>query len=164
MARIHISAHCDRIEIDLERLQRAAGRILSALGCSDAELSLLLADDEEMADLNERFRGVCEPTDVLSFPMREGEFGDIEPHMLGDVVLGVETAQVMAQAAGSALEEVLDLLLIHGILHLLGHDHAEREEARAMEALTGQLLKSLGHEPSRLSWYRTDFTKEAKEE
>ncbi|ROR03059.1 rRNA maturation RNase YbeY [Desulfosoma caldarium] len=140
-----------------------AERILNALDCSDGELSLVVTDDEEMADLNQRFRGVGEPTDVLSFPMREGEFGDIAPHMLGDVVISMDTAQVMAQTARCTLDEVLDLLLIHGILHLLGHDHGEPEEARTMEALTLQLLKTLGHEPARFSWYRTDFGNETKE-
>lgn len=140
-----------------------AERILNALDCSDGELSLVLTDDKEMADLNERFRGVDEPTDVLSFPMREGEFGDIAPHMLGDVVISVDTAQAMAQTARCTLDEVLDLLLIHGILHLLGHDHGEPEEARSMEALTWQLLNTLGHEPIRFAWYRTDFGKETKE-
>lgn len=122
-----------------------------------------MTDDEEMADLNERFRGIGEPTDVLSFPMREGEFGDIAPHMLGDVVISVDTAQAMAQRAQCSLDEVLDLLLIHGILHLLGHDHGEPEEARSMEALTWQLLMTLGHEPDRFAWYRTDFDKDTKE-
>lgn len=116
-----------------------------------------------MADLNERFRGVDEPTDVLSFPMREGEFGEIAPHMLGDVVICVDTAQAMAQTARCTLDEVLDLLLIHGILHLLGYDHGEPEEARSMESLTWQLLMTLGHEPDRFAWYRTDFAKEIKE-
>ncbi len=129
----------------------------------DGELSLVLADDEEMADLNERFRGICEPTDVLSFPMREGEFGDIAPQMLGDVVLGVETAQLMAQKAQCSLEEILDLLLIHGILHLMGYDHGTVEEARTMETLTWQILGALGHEPARFAWYRTDFAEETKE-
>lgn len=116
-----------------------------------------------MAELNARFRGVAEPTDVLSFPMREGDFGDIAPHMLGDVVIGVETAQAMAYKASCTLDEIVDLLLVHGILHLLGHDHGDPDEAHRMEALTLSLLQKLGHEPARFAWYRTDFSEEPKE-
>lgn len=133
------------------------------MDCSDGELSLVLSDDEEMADLNARYRGVAEPTDVLSFPMREGDFGDIAPSMLGDVVIGVETAQVMAGKASCTVEEILDLLLVHGILHLLGHDHGDPEEAQTMEAMTLSLLHKLGHEPARFAWYRTDFSEEPQE-
>ena len=124
----------------------------------------MFTDDEEMAELNETYRGIPEPTDVLSFPMREGDFGDIEPQMLGDVVIGVETAAAMAQKYQCSVDEILDLLLVHGILHLLGHDHGNPEEARRMEALTVHLLEKLGHEPARFAWYRTDFSEDAKEE
>ncbi len=116
-----------------------------------------------MADLNARFRGVAEPTDVLSFPMREGDFGDIAPHMLGDVVIGVETAEAMAQERSCTLDEILDLLLIHGILHLLGYDHDASDTAQTMEALTMNLLRSLGHQPERFRWYRTDFSQDSQE-
>ncbi len=114
-----------------------------------------------MADLNARFRGIAEPTDVLSFPMREGDFAEIAPQMLGDVVIGVETAQAMAEKAACSLDEILDLLLVHGILHLLGYDHADPAEAATMDALTLNLLDQLGREPARYAWYRTDFSQEA---
>lgn len=116
-----------------------------------------------MADLNARFRGVAEPTDVLSFPMREGEFGDIAPHMLGDVVIGVQTAEAMARERSCTLDEILDLLLIHGILHLLGYDHDAPDAAQTMESLTTNLLRSLGHQPDRFGWYRTDFSQDSQE-
>lgn len=116
-----------------------------------------------MADLNARFRGIAEATDVLSFPMREGDFGEIVPQMLGDVVLGVETAQAMAEKASCSLDDILDLLLVHGILHLLGYDHSDPAEAAAMDTLTLNLLHQLGHEPARFAWYRTDFSQDSKE-
>lgn len=133
------------------------------MDCSDAELSLVITDDEEMAELNQRFRGLAEPTDVLSFPMREGDFGDIAPQMLGDVVIGVETASAMAHKFQCTLDEILDLLLVHGILHLLGHDHGNPDDAQSMEAITLQLLEKLGREPARFAWYRTDFSEDTKE-
>jgi len=163
MAQIQISVNCDRIKSDPERLAQTAERILNALDCSNGELSLVLTDDEEMADLNARFRGVAEPTDVLSFPMREGDFAEIAPQMLGDVVIGLETAQAMAEKASCSLEEILDLLLVHGILHLLGYNHGDPAEAAAMDALTVNLLQQLGHDPARFAWYRTDFSQDLKE-
>ncbi|MBZ4660614.1 MAG: ybeY [Desulfacinum sp.] len=147
-------------------MEQAAERILSALGCSDAELSLAVVDDETIRELNSQYRGVDEPTDVLSFPMGEGEFGDVAPQMLGDVVLSVETAGAMADEHNLSLEAVLDLLLIHGVLHLVGYDHTDPEEARQMDRKTLDLLALLGHDPGGFAWYETSspYGKREKED
>lgn len=99
------------------------------MGSPDAELSLLLVDDEEMAGYNREFRGKEGPTNVLAFAMREGEFPELTPHLLGDVVISAETARREAEAAGTELEFRLDELLVHGVLHLFGLDHERGEEA-----------------------------------
>lgn len=135
-------------------MEKAAGRILDALGFTESELSVVIVDDEEMADLNSEYREVDSPTDVLSFPMQEGDFGDVCPEMLGDVVISAETAELMSRQCGCPLPEVLDLLLSHGILHLAGYDHERsEEEAHAMKEKTLELLTMLGRSEKIVSWY-----------
>lgn len=107
----------------------------------DEELSILLVDDEKMAELNEEYRGKKGPTNVLSFSMREGEFGDISP-LLGDVVISVETAAREAESASITFDERFSQLLVHGILHLTGYDHEQSsEEAELMEEKSLELLR-----------------------
>lgn len=124
------------------------------MGYTESELSILIVGDTEMARLNQEFRQVAHTTDVLSFPMLEGEFGDIVPEMLGDVVISAETASAMSEQTGSSLGAIIDLLLIHGILHLLGFDHeAGPAEAREMRAKTEELLGLLGHGTAGFAWF-----------
>ena len=95
-----------------------------------------------MEQLNETYRGISKPTNVLAFPMQEGQFSDITPGLLGDVVISMETAEREAINAGTSLEERTSQLLIHGILHLLGFDH-ERGDRKAadMEKKSLELLR-----------------------
>jgi len=111
------------------------------LGNPDAELSLLIVDDPQIAVLNQDYLNRQGPTNVIAFPMLEGEFTDITPHLLGDVVISVETADREAQAMGIGADERFLQLLIHGILHLLGYDHEKSEaEAVRMEEKSDELL------------------------
>lgn len=104
------------------------------MGCDgEVELSVWLCGDEAIRDLHRRYMGLDTPTNVMSFAQREGEFSDLEPEVLGDVVISVETAARDAEEAGSTLEDELTFLLLHGILHLLGYDHEGREAHRAAE-------------------------------
>jgi probable rRNA maturation factor len=109
-----------------------------------AELSILLVDADVMTDLHVQYMDEPGPTDVLSFPMdelRPGVEGDPSPAgLLGDVVLCPEVAARQAREAGHSTEEELLLLTTHGILHLLGYDHAEPEEEKEMFALQRRLL------------------------
>jgi probable rRNA maturation factor len=100
------------------------------LGCHDKELSVLFTDDEHMAQLNHQFRGRPGPTNVLAFPMADETGEEVETPMLGDVVISVDTARRESRDLEEPLEETINRLLIHGILHLLGFDH-ERSEAEA---------------------------------
>lgn len=110
-----------------------------------------------MTRLNSEYRGIERTTDVLSFPMHEGEFGDVVPEMLGDVVISVPTAQEMARQHGCSLEVVLDLLLVHGTLHLLGFDHeGDPEAGLLMQLKTVEMLHLLGHREKDFDWYRDD--------
>ncbi len=124
------------------------------MGYTESELSVLIVDDGEMARLNQQYRQIGHTTDVLSFPMLEGEFSDIAPEMLGDVVISVETAKAISDETGTALESVLDLLLVHGILHLLGLDHeVGPAEAGEMKLKTEELLEMLGHCGEQFEWF-----------
>ena len=108
----------------------------------------------EMAELNRQYRQIAHTTDVLSFPMLEGEFGEIAPEMLGDIVISAQTAKAMSEQTGAALESILDLLLVHGILHLLGLDHeAGPAEAEKMKKKTEELLVVLGHCGEEFEWF-----------
>lgn len=124
------------------------------MGYTEAELSVLIVDDSAMAELNEQYRQVGHATDVLSFSMLEGECGDVCPEMLGDVVISAETAQEISERTGAPRDVVMELLLIHGILHLLGFDHeAGPEEAARMRARTQELLALLGRSDGEFAWF-----------
>jgi probable rRNA maturation factor len=112
-----------------------------------AELSMVLLDTDAMADLHMRWMDLPGPTDVMSFPMDELEPGgrpdaaEPGPEMLGDVVLCPQFAVSQAEAAGHSLGHELALLTVHGVLHLLGFDHAEPDEEKEMFALQRRLLE-----------------------
>ena len=112
-----------------------------------AELSMVLLDTASMADLHMRWMDLPGPTDVMSFPMDELEPGgrpdaaEPGPSMLGDIVLCPQFAAEQATAAGHDLEHELALLTVHGVLHLLGYDHAEPDEEKEMFALQRRLLE-----------------------
>jgi probable rRNA maturation factor len=108
--------------------------VLRTLNRGRSELSIKLVDDAEITELNAAWRGQPRPTDVLSFSLLEGDYSDYRGELLGDVVIAVATAARQARARHRSLEEVVTRLLIHGVLHLLGHDHAQDEEARQMRA------------------------------
>lgn len=119
-----------------------------------AELSVLIVDEVAMTELHERWMGEPGPTDVLSFPMDElrppspvggtsgrgGEDPGPDPALLGDIVLCPQVAAAQATQAGHSAQAEMELLTVHGILHLLGYDHADPEEEVEMFGLQGQLL------------------------
>jgi probable rRNA maturation factor len=129
-----VAGDAGRPRIDVALLRRRAARVLGALGHARSELSVLLADDAEIAELNGRWRGLRRPTDVLSFSLVEGAGSAHRGRLLGDVVIGVGEAARQARRAHRALDDVAARLLIHGVLHLLGHDHERDEDARRMRA------------------------------
>ncbi len=132
------------LEIDADDLVALAGHVIDARRVpADMELSLLLVDTATIAALNAEHLDGEGPTDVLAFPIDEpGESPPIEPAILGDVVLCPSVADGQASGAGHELQSELRMLTVHGILHLLGMDHADPDEERAMFALTDELLSS----------------------
>jgi probable rRNA maturation factor len=130
--------------VDVELLGRLADHVLARLHVHpDAELSIAVVDEDEMARLHVEWMDLPGPTDVLSFPMDELRPGTPEQPAegtLGDIVLCPPVARRQAEAAGHSVADELCLLTTHGLLHLLGHDHAEPEERQVMFALQRDLL------------------------
>lgn len=140
-------------QVDERGLADLARHVLDAMKVHPlAELSLLLVDESAMSELHEKWMGEPGPTDVLAFPMDElrpghlsggaGEGGSADPGLLGDVVLCPVVAERQAREAGHGVADELEMLCAHGILHLLGYDHAEPEEHQEMFGLQGRLLTS----------------------
>ncbi|WP_432978455.1 rRNA maturation RNase YbeY [Dactylosporangium sp. CA-233914] len=137
------------VDVNSDTILAVARHALDEMGVNPlAELSILCVDVEYMTELNHRWMDGEGPTDVLAFPMDEGSVdhgpgeGSGEPALLGDIVLCPEVAAKQAAAAGHAAIDELALLTVHGILHLLGYDHAEPEEEAEMFGLQARLLES----------------------
>ena len=125
-----------------ELLWRAEA-MLESLGLRDAELSILLCDDATIRELNRRYRKKNRATDVLAFPMQEGPGPAGHPGLLGDVVISLPTATRQAAEHDRPIIQEVTFLLAHGLLHLLGYDHASKREEREMKARTEDLLASV---------------------
>jgi probable rRNA maturation factor len=141
------------IPVDHDELVLLARHVLEWEGQPpETEVSVLLIDDNEMSNLRERFLGESGPTDVLAFPLEEDEDEGPEwppghtveaeqPYLLGDVVICPSIAASQADETGHGLEEELSLLLIHGLLHLIGYDHADEDDAARMEERQAYYLR-----------------------
>jgi len=128
---------------DSRLLRSRATRALKEVGQSNSELSIAIVPDDEIEALNFEHRGKRSATDVLSFSLLEGEHSDQRGKLLGDVVIGIQTAARQARAARRGLDEEVARLLIHGILHLLGWDHEEPAEAKGMRAEERRLWRAI---------------------
>jgi len=128
--------------VDTGRLRRSVKRLLKELGCGERDICVLLVDDNGIREINKRYRDRNRATNVISFSMAEGEFGEINPQLLGDIVISVETASHDAAAGELDLLEEIEFLLIHGLLHLLGYDHEGTavQKAAEMEARERELF------------------------
>ncbi len=140
---ISVVSHRDPEPLDLSTFERLAAFVLEREDVPDAvELSIALVELEEMTELNGQYRGKEGPTDVLSFPCDDpctlAEEG--EEVAIGDVVIAPVIAEKQALDYGHTVEEELNLLLVHGVLHLLGYDHIDDEEAAAMQTRERALL------------------------
>ncbi len=133
-----------------ERAEKAAAQVEPALANQRLTTSLLLTTDEQVHDLNREWRGKDKPTNVLSFPMLERDellalAADGPPEMLGDIALAHETCASEAAEKGVSLKQHTAHLIVHGLLHLAGHDHVDSDaQAEAMEALEIAALAKMG--------------------
>jgi len=126
------------------KLKAQLTKLLGTLDLPEAELSVLFVGDRAMRTLNRQYRGKDRTTDVLSFALQEGRFNQVQPNMLGDIVISVPTAGRQAVDAGLTLQQELERLLVHGLLHLVGYDHERgAAHARSMQIKERSLLKRL---------------------
>ncbi len=133
----------------LERAARITLEISTSLNPSlesalvDADMTIVLTDDKQLHELNLEYLGVDSPTDVLSFPASDSDPETGTPY-LGDILISIPRAAQQAQAAGHPVEAEVQLLVVHGTLHLLGHDHAEAEEKARMWNAQAEVMSRLG--------------------
>ena len=140
--RVEISTRGAGKKISVSSVKRTAQRILKLLHQHQVELSLALVDNREIEKLNARYRNKNEPTDVLSFPLG-GRFPK-GPEILGDVIISIEQAEKQARKRRRTLEQEIESLLIHGILHLLGYDHERSEkDAKIMRGMEKKVSRAL---------------------
>ena len=146
---IELQAEVDESGIDAGALERLAARALETEGvATPAELSILLADDAVVHELNRTYRQTDAPTDVLSFAQTEGdEFArpDGAARHLGDVVISIDTARRQAAEYRQELHDEVAHLLVHGILHLLGYDHEQVDDERIMRGREDAILGGAHH-------------------
>jgi probable rRNA maturation factor len=132
--------------IDVRRLKSVARVLLREVDEGDSALSLSLVRDERIQELNREHRGKDKPTDVLSFPLYEAgeETHPSAERLLGDVVISIDTARRQAAEYDAPLQNEIYRLLIHGLLHVMGHDHEEPAERAVMEAEERRLAGAIG--------------------
>lgn len=128
--------------IEQEVVEAAAAAAL-AHESAHGDLTIVLGDDEQLKELNRDFLDTDAPTDVLSFPASETDPETGEPY-LGDIVISLQRAAQQAEAGRHPLTAEVQLLVVHGVLHLLGHDHAEPEQKQRMWTAQAEVLRSLG--------------------
>lgn len=143
---IYFRSEVKKSGVDTRRLKSVARTLLREVEEADSAISISLVDDAEIHALNREHRGKDKPTDVLSFPLYEpGE--EAHPHaerLLGDIVISVDTARRQAAEYDAPLQNEIYRLLIHGVLHVLGHDHEEPAERAEMEAEERRLAAAIG--------------------
>jgi probable rRNA maturation factor len=123
---------------------KAAAAVLEEEGYDDeAEVSIVFVDNPRIQALNKQYRGVDNPTDVLSFSMQEGENIPGEDNLLGDVVISLETALHQAKEFGHSVERETAYLAVHGVLHLLGYDHIEEADRKQMREKEESIMQKI---------------------
>jgi probable rRNA maturation factor len=128
---LEIQNNQNKIKINRRKIRAAILKILKILECADKEISINFVDDEKIKQLNKQYLGKNKATNVLSFSLREDEYGNINSQVLGDIVISVETAQKDAVYGNLTVDQEIDFLIIHGLLHLLGYDHENTTEKEA---------------------------------
>jgi len=138
---INIESEFDFPKTLLERAARAS--LTHQNESLDVDLSIVLTDDTRLQEMNRDYLGIDAPTDVLSFPASESD-PETGSRYIGDILISIPRAQEQAIAAGHAFESEVQLLVVHGVLHLLGHDHAEAKEKKKMWKAQTEILDRIG--------------------
>jgi probable rRNA maturation factor len=130
--KIQIENQQKRINIDKRKIRIQVTKLLKLLDCANMEISITFVDDETIQRINKQYLSKDRPTNVISFPLQEGEFSDINPDMLGDVVISVDTASSDADKGNLSFDEEIIFLIIHGLLHLTGYNHENTSKVNAL--------------------------------
>lgn len=138
-----VDIRCEGADAPTDRVEADALSLLTRVDFAHGELSVVLCDDPFIHALNKQWRGVDSPTDVLSFAMGEGEDAGLNPEVIGDIVISLDTAARQAAEVGHPIEREVRVLLVHGLLHLLGYDHLEPDDAVEMAEAEAKLLAHL---------------------
>ena len=118
-------------KVDTKRASCSLRRILDHLDCGGSEVNIVYLDDEGIREYNRKYLRRDRPTNVISFSMLEGEYGNLDSKILGDILISVESAQRDATSSSFQVNDMLDYLMIHGVLHLIGYDHESSVESAA---------------------------------
>lgn len=146
------------LPVDPALLEKAAAHTLSYTRAGiDLELTLVIGDDALLQQYNRQYLGIDAPTDVLSFPAEYTD-PDTQARYLGDILISLPRAQQQSTAGGQPLADELQLLVVHGVLHLLGHDHTSSAEAGRMQAAQDAIMALLGSHNSPLLGIEPDQT------
>jgi len=140
MGKIAIASPQEVVEIDRRRMREIARAVLEGENVPDAEISLAFVDNATIHQLNKRYLGHDEPTDVLSFPLSEPGM----KRLAGELVIGAEVARTHAERRGHDVEAELALYVVHGLLHLCGHDDKTPDHSRLMRERERHYLRALG--------------------
>ena len=128
--KIQIENKQTKIKIERRKIRSTVLKLLKIMDCANKELSISFVDDNTIKQLNNHYLQRDHSTNVLSFSLQEGEYGNINPNILGDIVISAETAQRDAITSDLSLSEEIDFLIIHGLLHLLGFNHENTTKAQ----------------------------------
>ena len=130
--KIQIGNQQKRIKIDKRKIRIRVTKLLELLDCGDKEISITFVDDETIQCINQQYLSKDRPTNVISFSLQEGEFGDMNPEILGDIVISVDTARQDAENGHFSFDEEILFLIIHGLLHLLGYNHENTSKGNTL--------------------------------
>jgi probable rRNA maturation factor len=128
--KIQIENKQTKIKIQRRKIRSTVLKLLKIMDCANKELSISFVDDNTIKQLNNHYLQRNHSTNVLSFSLQDGEYGNVNPHILGDIVISTETAQRDAIRSDLSLSEEIDFLIIHGLLHLLGFNHENTTKAQ----------------------------------
>lgn len=128
--KIQIENKQTKIKIQRRKIRSTVLKLLKIMDCANKKLSISFVDDNTIKQLNNHYLQKNHSTNILSFSLQEGEYGNVNPHILGDIVISTETAQRDAAKGDLSLSEEIDFLIIHGLLHLLGFNHENTTKAQ----------------------------------
>ena len=143
--KIQIENNQTKIKIQRRNVRSTVRTLLNIMDCANKELSISFVDDKTIQELNKIYLQKNKPTNVLSFSLQEGKYGNINPDILGDIIISAETAQRDADIGNLSLSEEIVFLIIHGLLHLLGfnHENTTRAQTTKMRLKERELFQNI---------------------